>query len=582
LDEKLAINIASLICKSLTISMEVRDLADNFVTIPLEVIKNFLEYHSLNVPRDIKEIYQVAWEYLNHLPGLVIPFLPINDFVLARNLEGQISARHSSSSILNSNEKELRDLARSLGLPEVSRHLDFGDQTINRERIIRILGYLNLLDNDGSVFDLLPKDILKIIGQHLDYCSLGFFSRISRRFHQLFGVTGELIEIIRNRLEEITWLNLSHFTEDQLGLLIKREKYHSSLSAGGYHSMVLNSQGGLWGFGRNLEGQLGMGIESMAYVSSPIKIPWFDEIAVISTGINHSLALSSQGQIFSFGRNGGGQLGTGDWIYKMVPTLVSVLGETSIIAISAGGFHSLALDSRGQVLSCGDNQNGQLGHGDSKDRLIFTLIDDPNFDRITDISAGFNHSLILDHRGRVFSFGSNDCGKLGLGDDIHRSSPTLIETSGLGKVVTISTKDEHSLLLNSEGQVFGFGYNEMGQLGLGHEENISTPTLINLPNIIAISTGRTHSLFLNAQGQVFGCGGNPYGQLGFDGEDDQLSLPTLIDFPGIVAISAGGFFSLFLDAQGRVFSCGSNENGSLGLGDFESRTTPTLIEGFVI
>jgi alpha-tubulin suppressor-like RCC1 family protein len=99
---------------------------------------------------------------------------------------------------------------------------------------------------------------------------------------------------------------------------------------------------------------------------------------------------------------------------------------------------------------------------------------------IVAISAGQYHSLLLDSQGRVFSFGNNESGQLGLGDNRGRMIPTLIRDipgGAVSSIVSIAAAVESSLISDTLGRVFGFGENNYKQLGPGPEK-ILTPTLI--------------------------------------------------------------------------------------------------------
>lgn len=245
------------------------------------------------------------------------------------------------------------------------------------------------------------------------------------------------------------------------------------------------------------------------------------------------MILTDQHSVLSFGDDRYGQLGIGNQYYESIPLIVRVSGSSEIIAISAGEFHSLILDSKGQVFSFGENKDGQLGLGAMNFRDIPTLIETSGIGEIVAISAGGSHSLILNSHGQVFSFGSNDEGQLGLGlENIdHKSVPTLIEASEIGDIVSISASFNHSLLLNSQGQVFGFGSNQTQQLGSTRGEYETEPILIehsDFGRIIAISAGNYYSLIMNSQGQVFGFGFNESGRLGLGNENMRPVPPTLI------------------------------------------------------
>jgi alpha-tubulin suppressor-like RCC1 family protein len=225
--------------------------------------------------------------------------------------------------------------------------------------------------------------------------------------------------------------------------------------------------------------------------------------------------------------------------------------------LSAGGAHTLARTSQGLVYGFGENRSGWLGLGDTENRTTPQLL---NVFDIIAVSAGDYHSLILNSQGQVFSFGENYKGQLGAGSLRQKliTIPTLIRRREIGQIMAISAGSIHSLILNSQGQVFSFGSDEEGQLGIGYEEESEyypAPVRIRaLENIIAISAGYDHSLFLNSQGQVYSCGGNEYGQLGIGDDVDEQETPTLIEtseIGKIIAIAAGSFFSLILNSQGQ-------------------------------
>jgi alpha-tubulin suppressor-like RCC1 family protein len=583
----------------------------SFLTIPLDEMYKYCQYHQLEIPREAKATYDLVWKFLFDHPDHSIHSVYLNDFVTAYGLQGRIIQKSLASSIILGSEKELLGLARSLGLFKV-----------NKDKIIRILSYLNLLDHDMSLFDLLPQDTLKLIGSHLDCLSLGSFGMISRRFHQLLGITGIIIELLRFETQKRTRLDLSNYSHRQLGIVYRAVNRKLNIAAGGHHSLVLiechgkeplvlDSRVRLLGMGSNFFGQICTGDLSAVIIPTLIKgSEIMCEITSISAGMHHSLVVGHKGQVWGFGQNSLGELGLGDRANRQTPTLIhndllsdiDPLRSERVVAISAGSHHSLFLNSQGQVFSCGSNEHGQLGLMDLYNQDIPTLIEKTKTIKMVAISAGGFHSLFLDDQGQVYSCGSNEEGQLGLGNSgsLDPESPDakafgdiedqpylrLIKTP-IGKAVAISAGNSHSLILNSEGQVFSFGYGAYGQLGLGDLERRLIPTLIEAPwlgLIIAISAGGGYSLILNSQGQVFGFGNN-VGTTQNPRVENNLILPTRLEVPGtdpITEISVGYFHSLISDSRGRIFSFGSNRYGQLGVGNGKEKLAPTLIEGFSI
>jgi alpha-tubulin suppressor-like RCC1 family protein len=350
------------------------------------------------------------------------------------------------------------------------------------------------------------------------------------------------------------------------------------ISAGGTHSLICNTKGQVFSFGNNQNGQLGL--DDRRNRSSPtlIEYPKFGKIVAVSAGGGHSLILNVRGQVYSFGYNEYGQLGLVEkFQFEMIPLLIDTSKIGPIVAISAGGYHSLILNDQGQVYAFGQGICGQLGLDDDEDRTLPTLIECPEMGKIIAISAGQGHSLILNDQGQVYSFGENEFGQLGHVDN-DEVGPSLISiTENKLATVAISAGADHSLVISLEDdhpQVFGFGDNEASQLGLSDTDNIYLfPTLLEdfkMIKIAMISSGYDSSLVLTSQGQVY--------RLGQDGDCYEL----FEEVRDIIAISNLLTHQLFLDAWGQVYSFGLNKCGQLGLGDDSSRDAPTLIEGFRI
>jgi alpha-tubulin suppressor-like RCC1 family protein len=543
-----------------------------FTTIPFEDIKEFLGPSFSGLFDNPDWTYQVAREHLlERRPDRWVQSLSLIDYLLAQQYRGSIKIKYLASSILQRPEKELSKLARSLGLNE-----------INRERIIRILGFLNLLDNDLSVFDRLPWEILVLIGSSLNCRSLSFFTRISRRFRDL--AEGKLVGMIQTKLHLNTGLEVSHYSKEELGFLGRRERSKWTISAGWYHSLFLDDQGEVLTCGVNARGQLGLGHTQSEKTPQPIKSFRIGPIIAIAGGGRHSLILNNQGETFIFGNYRDLTINHIE-TYHCLPKIIEAVDLGKIKALATGAAHSLLLNHRGQVFSFGSNDSGQLGLGDNKYRDVPTLMTSLILDEIIAIASRQDHSLLLNKQGRVYSCGNNGKGQLGRGElkvNFDQSLPLLISSLKIGSIIAISAGGSHSLICNSHGQVFSFGDNHYGQLGLGDRNNRSIPTLIThygSEKIIAISAGRAHSLLLNSHGQVFSFGHHRDGQLGHEMIiNSTLPKPILIpENKKITIISAGGDHSLLIDEKDRLFSFGCNNYGQLGLGDTDNRKISTRI-----
>jgi alpha-tubulin suppressor-like RCC1 family protein len=287
-------------------------------------------------------------------------------------------------------------------------------------------------------------------------------------------------------------------------------------------SFFLTTSGEVWSCGLNSYGQLGRAVEDGSTTSINLeKIPDLSNITAIITKVHHSLFLTTSGEVWSCGYNLYGQLGrkvaSGS---NMSVNLEKIPDLSNIIAISSGNSHSLFLTASGEVWSCGRNSGGQLGRkvSDGSSTSV-NLGKTPDLSNIIAIFSGNSYSLLLTTSGKVWSCGDNYYGHLGR--EVASGSNTSVnlgEIPDLSNIIAISSGGQHSLFLTTSGEVWSCGNNYYGQLG--REVASGSPTSVNLEkipdlsNIIAISSGVNHSLFLTASGEVWSCGYNSYGQLG--------------------------------------------------------------------
>eukprot|EP01080_Neovahlkampfia_damariscottae_P007062 gene7062-11225_t len=332
----------------------------------------------------------------------------------------------------------------------------------------------------------------------------------------------------------------------------------AKISAGNQFSIVLSANKTGFSFGNNNVGNLGSGdLETKVY---PTKLYFNETIDEISAGFQHSMILS-KGAVHTVGYNQYGELGVGSTFLKATNfNEINYFGP-GIVRISAGAYFSMILTSNGEVHSFGKNDVGQLGDGTNIDRYSPVMIQNGNSTTIngtmngtlvTRISCGNSHSLILTAGGNVYSFGLNSFGQLGNGNLTNKNTPSSIENTKNEIFIEISAGGFHSLLLSNLGVVFAFGKNHKGQLGIGNTISISIPTMIRNETfnetISKISAGESHSLILDSELDVFSFGDNTNGQLGIGNSNDQ-TVATLIKFSRnrIIDISAGFDHSLILE-----------------------------------
>jgi alpha-tubulin suppressor-like RCC1 family protein len=314
----------------------------------------------------------------------------------------------------------------------------------------------------------------------------------------------------------------------------------SALSAGYEHSLALLSNGTVESWGRNSEGELGIG--TVAVQSVPATVNGLTGVRAVAAGSLHNLALLSDGTVKSWGYNNAGQLGDNTVTTRTTPVTVS--GLTNVEAIAAGGYFSLALLSDGTVMAWGTNTNGQLGDNTVTNRTTPVAVS--GLTGVRAIAAGISHSLALMGDGTVKAWGLNTNGQLGDNTVTQRNTPVAV--SGLTGVRAISgaTHGNHSMALLSDGTVKNWGSNTSGQLGDGTTTDRTTPVFLDgVSNVRAISAGSSHSLALTREGQVKSVGSNAGGQLGDGTTANRVNVVTPVTgLSSVSLIAAGSSFSL--------------------------------------
>nr|XP_036877066.1 E3 ISG15--protein ligase HERC5 [Manis javanica] len=247
------------------------------------------------------------------------------------------------------------------------------------------------------------------------------------------------------------------------------------------------------------------------------------KIHSVDQGAEHMLVLSSDGKPFEYN-------------YSIEHARFQcILQEKSIIRITCGDYHSLALSKGGELFAWGQNSYGQLGVG-----RIFASTPTPEIVEhlsgvpLVQISAGEAHSMALSMSGNIYSWGRNDFGQLGLGHTKNKESPSLIEALDNQKVEFLTCGGFHAALLTKDGLVYTFGAGIYGQLGHNSTENELRPRLVTElvgNRVTQLACGRWHTLaYVSDLGKVFSFGSGKEGQLGSSGTQNQL-IPLPMKLP---------------------------------------------------
>jgi len=366
--------------------------------------------------------------------------------------------------------------------------------------------------------------------------------------------------------------------------------------AGGYdHSLLLRPNGALYAWGDNTQGQLGNGGNTNSLVPVAVgqgAVPAGVRLVQVAAGYEYSLALGSNGLVYAWGSNDNGQLGDGSTTARSSPVAVSLPAGVRIVQVAAGLFHSLALAADGTAYAWGYNYSGQLGNNsttDSPTPVAVGLGAMPTGTKLVQVAAGNRHSLALAADGTAYAWGSNGFGQLGNGGTGSTLVPAAVTMPTGVRFVQVTTGQNHSLALAADGTAYAWGGNGNGQLGNNSTTDSSTPVAVSLgampagTKLVQLAGGDSHSLALAADGTAYAWGYNGYGELG-NSTNTKSSTPVAVS-PGampagtrLAQLASGSLadHSLALAADGTLYAWGFNADGELGNNSTDNSPVPVV------
>ena len=348
----------------------------------------------------------------------------------------------------------------------------------------------------------------------------------------------------------------------------------SALAAGQFHSVALKSDGTVWTWGRNSSGQLGDGTTTNR--PELVQVVGLNGVAAVAGGGDRSLCLKADGTVWGWGRNVEGQLGDGSTVNRITPVRAS--GLTDVVAVACGDSHSLALRSDGTAWAWGYNGTCQLGDETMNNRSSPVQV--IGLGSAVALAGGGAHSMALKADGTVWAWGYNSNGQLGDGTTSSRSTP--LQVNDISGVVAVAGGGMHNLALKADGTVWAWGYNSNGQLGNGNTTDCTSPTRVSgLSNVVAISCGNSFSSALKSDGSVWCWGQNAHAELGDGTLAERRCTPVQVSgLSCVVALATGYYHGLTLKSDHTVWSWGYNYDGELGSGTWATYSTgPMRVSG---
>lgn len=375
---------------------------------------------------------------------------------------------------------------------------------------------------------------------------------------------------------------------DPTGVETRYPQRFAAVAAGMEHTCAVSLDGDAfcWGYpglGRLGHHGLDRGCDERG---CRVPVPMREQLpfTALAAGDAHSCGLVDSAA-FCWGFNRFGQLGEDSTVvrnchedtpFRCSYDPVPLAIGAPLARIVAARTHGCALTDDGRALCWGWNIAGQLGRGD-KDLAGHALPKPVDSDRrFADIATGYGGTCALTPAGAAYCWGFGESGQLGTGDTAERLSPTPV--AGSLTFTRIAVGGAHTCGVSVSGEVFCWGRGSAGRLGTGDETDRLLPTAVPMPEeAVEVFAGHTHTCAIGVTGSLYCWGANDTGQLGVGDRENRLS-PVEVALPGAAQqVSAGRWHTCAITDDHRLYCWGSNSRRQLGDGSEHGRQIPTLV-----
>ena len=353
----------------------------------------------------------------------------------------------------------------------------------------------------------------------------------------------------------------------------------TAITGGFNHSCALrenaDSSAYMWCWGANDRGQLGLG-DKVNRLSLAV-IPTTSSFDSISAGSNHTCAVQNVAdtkKLTCWGQNDVGQLGIGSTTDQNTTQTVNLGNNKTPKAVSAGSIHTCAILNDNKIKCWGGGGSGRLGNGASTNQTSPVAVTMTSNTAVK-ISLGRKHTCAIFDDNKVYCWGENNAGQLGIGSNTDQNTPSVVDLgmdgdSNAYTATAISAGHDHTCAILNDKSVKCWGYNNTGQVGDRSTTSRTSPVAVPLGSgrtATAIHAKRSHTCAILDDASLLCWGWNDYGQLG-DGTTTRRKTPVAVDLgEGRTAIKVGGgnFYTCAILDDDSLKCWGYNQNGQTAL-----------------
>ena len=287
--------------------------------------------------------------------------------------------------------------------------------------------------------------------------------------------------------------------------------------------------------------------------------------------------VTDKGELYSWKDNdndGESEIGNEEYQNR----LEKVEGVSDVDEIYVNYFDKFVKTKMGEIYAWGENYSGQLGIGNKEDQSRPVKVE--GISNVEEIYTNGSSCVFAKTKtGELYAWGSNYSGELGIGNEESQSRP--VKVTGISNIEEIYTNGDSSIFAKTKtGEIYAWGDNSNGRLGIGNNEGQNSPVKVTgVSNVEKIYTSYKNTLAKTKTGEIYAWGENDSGQLGIGNNEKQNSPVRVTGIPNVEEIYTNGDSSFVKVKTGEIYAWGENYSGQLGIGNDECQNSPVKVTG---